>query len=291
MQLVSDDEPLISNYPGLDLDDSEKIIIYKLAQNGPSNSENELAKRMKFFLKEQPKWKASSQHNSLVRAAIRRLQQKGFVKTNKTRCENCENIKVELTFHGLFLYLYQRCDMEEDYWNAYKKNRYLFPFNSLWDKMWIRFEEDMRSAFDKTLRKCRQLKREEFSIDALDAKFEGFIKWRSIITSKEETKAIERKRNMVFLSFLKDQNSKELLMSYIAYLIIQDMPKIQGKTKSQIESLVFELQSEKELALLENRQIKSNSLLIANRIGEFFPKYGSVEFFFTGMFVNNLLWK
>jgi hypothetical protein len=46
---------------------------------------------------------------------------------------------------------------------------------------------------------------------------------------------------------------------------------------------------EKELAYLENRKIADNPLF-TKRLFKFFPKYSELNYYFTGMFVNNLLW-
>jgi hypothetical protein len=37
-------------------------------------------------------------------------------------------------------------------------------------------------------------------------------------------------------------------------------------------------------------KISSNPLFKGGRLKEFFPKFASIEYFFTGMFVENLLW-
>jgi len=48
--------------------------------------------------------------------------------------------------------------------------------------------------------------------------------------------------------------------------------------------------SEKELAYFEKRKTSQDSLFKGKRLADFLPKYTSIEYFFTGMFVETLLW-
>lgn len=40
----------------------------------------------------------------------------------------------------------------------------------------------------------------------------------------------------------------------------------------------------------KKRKVSSDPLFKGERLKEFFPKYANIEYFFTGMFVENLLW-
>jgi hypothetical protein len=88
---------------------------------------------------------------------------------------------------------------------------------------------------------------------------------------------------------LKSNEALVLRNSYIAYLAVHNIWQLSGKNFRDIESH-NSLKSETELAYFENRQIDSNPLFKGDRLLEFFPKYASIEYFFTGMFVENLLW-
>jgi hypothetical protein len=69
---------------------------------------------------------------------------------------------------------------------------------------------------------------------------------------------------------------------------LEELPSTE---KRELDATFSKLKSETELAYFENREFSfSNSLFTGGRIKEFLSKYFEVEYFFTGMFVNNLLW-
>jgi len=104
------------------------------------------------------------------------------------------------------------------------------------------------------------------------------------------TERCEGARNAKVVEFLKKPENTMLLNSYIAYLAIYDLNKIAKLTEKELALAQSEIDSEKELAYFEHRKAGTNSLFTKERLKEFFPRYSSIEYVFTGLFVHNLIW-
>ena len=95
------------------------------------------------------------------------------------------------------------------------------------------------------------------------------------------------RRNEEFDRFLR--RNIELRNAYIAYLAREDiLAYLMGKLR--LDSLE-DWWSEKELARMENREIQEKPLFLNQRLHEIFPRFASMEFLFTGMLMDTLLWK
>lgn len=116
-------------------------------------------------------------------------------------------------------------------------------------------------------------------------KFEGFLKRDGFIRASHPEYARVEKVS----KYLKSNEALVLRGSYIAYLAMENISQLSGKSFRDIESY-DSLESETELAFLENRQVDSNPLFKGERLLEFLPRYACIEYFFTGTFVENLLW-
>jgi hypothetical protein len=90
-------------------------------------------------------------------------------------------------------------------------------------------------------------------------------------------------------NFLKEEKAQILRDSYIAFLAAQDIAEYFNVTNENNEKSLTQLKSEQELADFENREILSNPLFTEERFWGFFLKYSKIKYFFTGMFVYNLL--
>jgi len=90
--------------------------------------------------------------------------------------------------------------------------------------------------------------------------------------------------------YLRGKEAASLRDAYIAYLITKDIQRLSRESKDDVKRLLNELESEKELAYFEKRQVGPNPIFKGGRLKEFLPKYAGIEYFFTGMFVENLLW-
>jgi hypothetical protein len=91
-------------------------------------------------------------------------------------------------------------------------------------------------------------------------------------------------------SFLESEEAVLLRETYIAYLITEDFQKLSDMSETDIKTKLPILKSVTELARFEKDENGSISLFSEKGLSRFFPKYGSIEYYFTGMFVFNLLW-
>jgi hypothetical protein len=95
--------------------------------------------------------------------------------------------------------------------------------------------------------------------------------------------------------FLGSNEAVDLRNSYITYLAMRDLETLKRLDTKDCDDLLpkllSNLRSEKELAYFEKRQIGEVSLFRSRRFADFFPKYCTLECFFTGIFIHNLLWE
>ena len=92
-------------------------------------------------------------------------------------------------------------------------------------------------------------------------------------------------------SYLQSEEALLLREAYVAYLITEDFQKLVNLNETEIKTRLPKLKSVTELASLEKNENGNSSLFTENGLSRFFPKYGSIECYFTGMFVFNLLWE
>jgi hypothetical protein len=72
---------------------------------------------------------------------------------------------------------------------------------------------------------------------------------------------------------------------------IEDFQKLCNLDETEIRAKLPKLKSVTEFAILEKNDNASTSLFSSKGLSRFFPKYESIEYYFTGMFVFNLLWE
>jgi hypothetical protein len=97
-------------------------------------------------------------------------------------------------------------------------------------------------------------------------------------------------RDPVVADFLKKEEVILLKEAYIAYLLNEDLNSLHETNADKVEKKLSELKSVKESGFFENEEKTNTNLFSKEGLTKFFPKYSGIEYFFTGMFVNNLLW-
>jgi hypothetical protein len=201
---------------------------------------------------------------------------------------------VGLTFLGLMFYLQNlekpKRSSTEKLKYALGKYKTLIPFSEQWDSLTKDLEEERcKRAFAKTVKEFVDIQNVELRVPSASLVFDGFLKRNTPTNSAEVETKVVRERDNEVARCLEKKEMSTLRDCYIAYLAVKDIYQLPEETAEDVR--FFEgLESEKELAYLEGRNINVDSLFKGNRLREFLPKYAGIEYFFTGIFVENLLW-
>jgi DNA-binding MarR family transcriptional regulator len=303
-QVLAEGERAIG-IPMMDLDESELNILWKLGKEGPksayklSRCKYDLPKHVSApdltWCPDSEAWKRKSDrsltyHYPFILKIVKRLEKKGLVRTRKDTSGPRTQKIVELTFPGLMLYL-QNSDEKPRLEYAFRYCRDLIPFSTLWESMTRGLgEEKCIMALEKTVREFVDIRRAKFRIRPMRLKFEGFLESPRILMRRAPEVDVIREMDTEVARYLKSEEALLLKNSHIAYFIVHDIRTLSGESRESIGKMIPKLKSEKELAYLEGRNVETDSLFRGDRLREYIPKYASVEYFFTGMFVENLLW-
>jgi hypothetical protein len=307
--IVSKDVPI--DFPTLEMEESEIGILWALCKEGPK-SIYDLNVHTQFFL--QPYWpkqvwitlpdmtpeeakemrnnllKPRTYHRSSIYKVVEELSKKNLTKISKDTSESRIKTIVKPTFEGIVLYLRNPFEKQklENIWKHYSK---MIPFSDKWDSIVTVFgEEKCLETLELTLKNF-QVNNVRFRIKPLAIEFEGCLEGVKVLQTENEKEKFRLERNKTVADYLKSNDARILRESYIAYLALNDIKKLSFTEKRKLDATLSKLGSERELAYFENRQLSSsNSLFKGGRIKEFLQGYSGIEYFFTGMFVNNLLW-
>jgi len=275
---------------------SEINILWELGRNGP-RSLYKLAKPLQqaeilFAQKKRdsPATKIEESFNyyrDFIIKIVRNLQDKGMVKTWTDSKSKRHPTMIELTFHGLVLYLRESRDKGRFIQAVENYSKYL-PFSRNWEILNKKLGQGfVYNTLEQTVKNFSNIRQAVFKFRPIGLEFQGFIE--DTFTSGDLVKVLKRK-NEKAARFLKTREASTLRSSYIAYLAVHDLMILRKQNRKDIEGLLPNLHSEKELAYFGGRQVSTNSLFDGDRLKEFFPKYADIEFFLTGMFVEKLLW-
>lgn len=223
---------------------------------------------------------------SVVHKKVKELEKKLMVEGTKRGLRNSRII--ELTFLGLLLYLVGSMDKDK-FKSAIIHNGRLLPFSGLWDKMNETVgKERVAKALDQAVKDCWNLELALFKVRSIGLEFKGLL--REDLILKREPLRVRYIRDTNAVRLVQKEEAQILRNSYIAYLAIHDFLELAGKHKKEVEELLPQMTFAKELAFIEKRKSIESSIL-TDRLKEYFPEFASPEFFLTGMFANNLLWK
>jgi hypothetical protein len=151
---------------------------------------------------------------------------------------------------------------------------------------------------EKTARDFFALEEVKLKIEAFDLEVEGYLQlpppsWMKMLDPEYYDRFDQRcngERNQKVVYFLKKPENLKLLNSYIAYLAIYDLSEISKLPQEEIIAVQPKLNSERELAYFEEREIGATSVFNRERLQEYFPRYSEIQHFFTGILVHNLIW-
>lgn len=196
-----------------------------------------------------------------------------------------------LTFDGFHVYsqnaFRQEPDKEARHLDeAITANSKLLPFAKYWNEI-VRIV-GKKTAYQSVAEAIeQQIFRYPVNMSEINLKFDSFlIRPRPIFP-----KISKRKYDIEVADFV--SRSQELRNSYIAYLAVHDFfYSASDERLSQADLDRADLESEKALDFFERRSTRRKVLLKSKtRLREFFPRFATIEWFFTGMLMEKLLWK
>jgi len=191
-----------------------------------------------------------------------------------------------LTFNGFLVYLRDRNKEDEHLNRTIELNSKLLPFAKYWSEIvHVVGKNIVSQGLARTV--SQQIYRSPAKIERINLEFDSFLaKPRPIFPQ-----TVKNKLNKDLVNFL--ENNLELRNSYISYLATHDIFFLTSEKKwSEIDSYLSKLESEKALAFFEKRNIHDKPIFMSEkRLREFFPRFATVEYFFTGMLMEKLLLK
>lgn len=230
-----------------------------------------------------------------VHTKVMELMEKELIRTQNLSRQEAARV-MELTFLGLMFYLQNlkdpdpRKSSDEKRKHAIDFHPKLIPLLKQWNSLTKDLEEERcKRAFAKTVKEFVDIQNVELRVPSASLVFDGFLKRNTPTNSAEVETKVMRERDNEVARCLEKKEMSTLRDCYIAYLAVKDIYQLSEETAENVR--FFEgLESEKELAYLEGRNINADSLFNGNRLREFLPKYAGTEYFFTGILVENLLW-
>lgn len=194
-----------------------------------------------------------------------------------------------LTFDGFHVYLQNIVIHERDretkhLGEAITANSKLLPFAKHWNEI-VRIvgKKTAHQSVADTIQ--HQIFRYPVNVGEINLKFDSFL----IEPNPAFPKISKKKQDIGLADFV--SRSPELRNSYITYLAVHDILYLTSQDKWSERDLHLEnFESEKALAFFEKRDIGSKPLFVSEtRLKEFLPKFGTVEYFFTGLLMEKLL--
>ncbi len=235
-------------------------------------------------------------HYAQIHRSVEELEKLGLVKTRMDMSGVHPRRIAGLTFTGVILYL--SAFRLETKFERTKAKRVVgiysdfLPFSAEWDSISkIVGKEEAFDRLRETASSFAFIQRVTFELRRQNLKFEGFLRTPMIgaMSIPRPGTMSRRDRNQEFSEFLATRD--QLLKAYIAYLAVYDIAFLSYLDPGEIKKWIDKLWSEKELAHLEERRIETNSLFSGERLREFFPRCATLNSFFTGMFMEHLLWR
>ena len=273
--------------------------------------------------------KGITYHRSFVFKVVQRLERKGLVKTEfrsstvklKKDVMPIQKKMVIPTLAGLILYL-QNSELESSFSESMgldktekerqkTENRNLVPFIDSWDFIIKQINDNMNEtkksndlkAIDIGKKKCFKALTEavqEFSgvykvrfvVKTQNIAFEGYLEVPgSMILYRDMNVEVVREKDEQIAKLLKNPKLANLVRAYLAYLITKDIRKMSLYDTEEIPEALTRLDSEREFAFFRPELARQGSLFQGGRLKDYVPQYATLNYFFAGLFVKNLLWK
>jgi len=263
-------------------------------------------------------WLTSSPNTPLEDTQIEReiedsLVQKGFVQSLQFDSIKKKSRIWGLTFKGLIWYFRHSGEkalakdriafffhrFEEPYEKVYarrserRKNKLvvegfkkLIPFCPLWTGMTKYIGEKCLNRLEMTVNSFCVGEKASYRIKSLGLEIETYPNYSDI--SSEDNFPPEK--DPMVVAYLKRKEATLLREAYIAYLIAEDSVGLSKLGQMDVKAKLSKLLSVTELDSFEKDEGCDSPLFSEKSLARFFPTYSSIEYYFTGMFVNNLLW-
>lgn len=247
-----------------------------------------------------------------VRRAIEMLEKQGIVRKLQYASIKTKAEIVGLTFHGLIWYFrtsgkrkhtkdrinffFNR--FNEPYEKIYahkserRKNRLvvlgfkeLVPFCTLWSEMTKRIGGKCLDRLELTVNSFGVDGKSPSRIEPLGLELETYIN----CSRRESSEGFYFEKDPLVMNYLKHDEAALLREAYLAYLINEDFKELSKLSEMDIKVKLPKLKSVTEIASFE-KNVGPTTLFSEKGLARFFPQYSGIEYFFTGMFINNLLW-
>lgn len=217
---------------------------------------------------------------------------------------------IGLTFGGLMWYFrevgkptrkkdivdffFRRFKEPYDFKSRRRRNRFvleshkeLVPFCSLWYEMVQEIGEECMDRFSTTVDNFYVGDKVSLKIEPLGLEIKSYQNYSGELV---EGVFFPRSNRQLVVNYLGKEESIMLREAYIAYLVSEDFKRLGNMDESEIRSRIPRLKSVTELENLEKSR-ESFHLFSEKGLSRFFPKYESIGYFFTGLFIFNLLWE
>jgi hypothetical protein len=229
------------------------------------------------------------QYASLHRI-LTRLAKKGLI--TLTKDTNGPRIKkiVAPTFIAIVFFL-QNSDMKEFEANINlirNKHEESVPFLQQWEKIKA-LVKNSRGILKQTIYDFHSIQKVKFIILNPKLTFEGFLESPEIFLNflKANESGIYNRKNDKVFEFLKGSDLVDLKNAYLAFIALKDIELLSRIQSQKLDIIYPDLLSEQEFKLFEG---EDKSLLRGDSLRVIFPKYATLEYFFTGLLFRNLLW-
>jgi len=167
--------------------------------------------------------------------------------------------------------------------------RELVPFCPLWVGLVKQIGNKCLETLEMTVTNFYIDDKTPLQIEPLGLNVETYPNYSGEITDKPIF--IERnEKDPVVANYLKKKEAVLLTEAYIAYLLNEDFNLLHEINPDKVEQKLSELKSFKEYDFFENEDRQYKQFFSEENLAKFFPKYSGIEYYFKGMFVNNLLW-
>jgi hypothetical protein len=91
-------------------------------------------------------------------------------------------------------------------------------------------------------------------------------------------------------NILKKDKAIQLREAYYSYLLSTDILKLGSITEKKFEETTGKLKSLEEMRNFEGKKVDPYELLSNEGLNRYYPRHDNIDYFYTGFFINNLLW-
>ena len=211
----------------------------------------------------------------------------GLLKTKRLKRKNI----LALTFHGFHVYLQDGGKENGHLDNVMTKNSDILPLSKHWNELTqVVGENILHKSVTETVSwdTYKQIFRSQVKKDEINFQFYVFFTKPRPVVPEIKIQQILHGNFGILLS-----RNDELRNSYVYYLAAHDIAFLKSKSLlSEIDTQLEKLESERVLAMFERREVNEKPLFKPRtHLMQFLERYGSIEYFFTGMVIEEIIRK